>query len=172
MRSDSPPNRPPRERVLELPGLLEELAGRRAAGERVVFTNGCFDLLHAGHVALLEAAAALAEILVVGLNTDASVGRLKGPSRPLTPQGERARVLTALRAVDYVVLFDEETPLRVIRALKPDVLVKGDDYELDAIVGREVVESCGGRVVRVPLLPGCSTTALFAKLRGEPGDSE
>ena len=133
-----------------MPALLSELAGRRAAGERVVFTNGCFHLLHAGHVALLEAAAALGEILVVGLDTDASVARLKGSSRPLTPQGERARVLAALRAVDYVVLFDEETPLRVIEALEPDVLVKGGDYELDAIVGRDAVD--GGRAG--PARPG------------------
>jgi rfaE bifunctional protein nucleotidyltransferase chain/domain len=171
MRSDTPRDHPPRKRLLELPALIEELAGRRAAGERVVFTNGCFDLLHAGHIALLEAAAALADILVVGLNTDASVARLKGPSRPLTPQGERARVLGALRAVDYVLLFDEETPLRVIQALKPDVLVKGDDYALDAIVGREVVEAHGGRVVRVPLVPGCSTTSLLARLRDQSGNS-
>lgn len=172
MRSDVARDRSPRERLLELPALLDELAGRRAAGERVVFTNGCFDLLHAGHVALLDAAAALAEILVVGLNTDASVRRLKGPPRPLMQQGERARVVAALRAVDYVVFFDEATPLRVIQALRPDVLVKGGDYELDAIVGREVVESYGGRVVRVPLVPGCSTTALLARLHEESGNSK
>jgi rfaE bifunctional protein nucleotidyltransferase chain/domain len=171
MRNSAPCDRPSRERLLALPALLDELAGRRAAGERVVFTNGCFDLLHAGHVALLEAAADLADILVVGLNTDASVARLKGPSRPLTPQGERARVLAALRAVDYVVLFDEETPLRVIRVIEPDVLVKGGDYALDEIVGRDVVEARGGRVVRIPLVPGCSTTGLLARLRDQSGNS-
>ena len=139
---------------------------RGAQRGRVVFTNGVFDLLHAGHVALLEAARAEGDVLVVGVNSDASVRRLgKGPDRPLVPEGERARVLAALAAVDCVVLFDEDTPLALIRRLRPDVLVKGADYAREAIVGAAEVEGWGGRVVRVPLVEGKSTTALLRNLR-------
>jgi D-beta-D-heptose 7-phosphate kinase/D-beta-D-heptose 1-phosphate adenosyltransferase len=131
-----------------------------------VFTNGVFDLLHAGHVALLEAARAAGDALVVGVNTDASVRRLgKGADRPLVAEGERARVLAALAAVDCVVLFDEDTPLALIERLRPDVLVKGADYAPEAIVGAAEVEGWGGRVVRVPLVAGKSTTDLVRKLR-------
>jgi rfaE bifunctional protein nucleotidyltransferase chain/domain len=135
----------------------------------VVFTNGVFDLLHVGHVALLEAARAEGGALVVGVNTDASVRRLdKGADRPMVPERERARLLAALACVDCVVLFDEETPLALIERLRPDVLVKGADYARAAIVGADQVEGWGGRVVRVPLVPGASTTALIARLRGKP----
>ena len=134
----------------------------------VVFTNGVFDLLHVGHVALLEAARAEGGALVVGVNGDASVRRLdKGTDRPLVPERERARLLAALACVDCVVLFDEETPLALIERLRPDVLVKGADYARAAIVGADQVEGWGGRVVRVPLVPGASTTALLARLRGK-----
>jgi len=133
----------------------------------VVFTNGVFDLLHVGHVALLEAARAEGGALVVGVNSDASVRRLgKGTDRPVVPGQERARLLAALACVDCVVLFDEETPLALIKRLRPDVLVKGADYARAAIVGADQVEGWGGRVVRVPLVPGASTTALLARLRG------
>jgi len=132
----------------------------------VVFTNGVFDLLHAGHIALLEVARAAGDALVVGVNTDASVRRLgKGADRPLVAEGERARVLAALAAVDCVVLFDEDTPLALIERLHPDVLVKGADYAPEAIVGAAEVEGWGGRVVRVPLVAGKSTTDLVRKLR-------
>jgi rfaE bifunctional protein nucleotidyltransferase chain/domain len=132
----------------------------------VVFTNGVFDLLHAGHVALLEAARAAGDALVVGVNTDASVRRLgKGPDRPLVAEGERARLLAALAAVDCVVPFDEDTPLALIERLRPDVLVKGADYARAAIVGAAEVEGWGGRVVQVPLVEGKSTTDLVRKLR-------
>jgi rfaE bifunctional protein nucleotidyltransferase chain/domain len=135
----------------------------------VVFTNGVFDLLHVGHVALLEAARAEGGALVVGVNGDASVRRLeKGTDRPIVPERERARLLAALACVDCVVLFDEETPLALIERLRPDVLVKGADYARAAIVGADQVEAWGGRVVRVPLVPGASTTALLARLRGKP----
>ena len=135
----------------------------------VVFTNGVFDLLHVGHVALLETARAEGEALVVGVNSDASVRRLeKGTDRPVVPEGERARLLAALACVDCVVLFAEETPLALIERLRPDVLVKGADYARAAIVGADQVEAWGGRVVRVPLVPGASTTALLARLRGKP----
>ena len=134
----------------------------------VVFTNGVFDLLHVGHVALLEAARAEGGALVVGVNSDASVrGLEKGADRPIVPERERARLLAALACVDCVVLFDEETPLVLIERLRPDVLVKGADYARAAIVGADQVEARGGRVVRVPLVPGASTTALLARLRGK-----
>ena len=132
-----------------------------------MFTNGVFDVLHAGHVALLEAARAAGAALVVGVNADASVRRLgKGADRPLVGEVDRARVLAALACVDCVVLFEEDTPLELIRALRPDVLVKGADYGRDQIVGADDVEGWGGRVVRVPLVPGKSTTDLVRRLRG------
>ena len=132
----------------------------------VVFTNGVFDLLHGGHITLLETARAEGAALVVAVNTDASVRRLvKGPDRPIVPQEERARLVAALACVDCVVLFDEDTPLALIRRLKPDVLVKGADYARDQIVGADDVEAWGGRVVRVPLVPGRSTTDLLTRIR-------
>jgi D-beta-D-heptose 7-phosphate kinase/D-beta-D-heptose 1-phosphate adenosyltransferase len=133
----------------------------RKGGLTVVFTNGCFDLIHPGHIDLLERAAALGDLLVVGLNTDRSVTELKGPCRPVTPEGDRARVVAALEMVDYICLFDEDTPAELIAALVPDVLVKGGDYGLDQIVGRETVEEAGGKVVAVPLTEGYSTTDLI-----------
>ena len=138
----------------------------RGEGGTVVFTNGVFDLLHAGHVRYLQRARALGTALVVGLNSDRSVRGNKGPRRPITPEDERAEILEALQCVDAVVVFDEPTPHDIIEALQPDVLVKGADWAEDAIVGRDIVEARGGRVVRVPLEPGRSTTALIEKLRG------
>lgn len=141
---------------------------RRAIAGPVVFTNGVFDLLHRGHVAYLAAARAEGAALVVGVNTDASVRRLKGPGRPLVPERDRAYVLAGLASVNAVVLFDEDTPRDLIAALDPDVLAKGADYALDAIVGADLVTARGGRVVRVPLQDGASTTNLIAKAqRGE-----
>jgi D-beta-D-heptose 7-phosphate kinase/D-beta-D-heptose 1-phosphate adenosyltransferase len=137
----------------------------RAERKTVVFTNGCFDLLHPGHVALLEAARALGDVLVVGLNSDASVTALKGPGRPIRPAAERTETLLALEAVDRVLVYDEETPARVIAALLPDVLVKGADWRPDTIVGSDVVTAAGGRVVRVELVPGSSTTGLIERIR-------
>jgi D-beta-D-heptose 7-phosphate kinase/D-beta-D-heptose 1-phosphate adenosyltransferase len=132
----------------------------------IVFTNGVFDLLHPGHVELLEAARREGAALIVGLNSDASVRRLgKGADRPVTPEAARARVLAGLAAVDCVVLFDEDTPLELITRLQPDVLVKGADYSRDAIVGADLVESRGGRVVRVPLVQGFSTSSIVERLR-------
>jgi D-beta-D-heptose 7-phosphate kinase/D-beta-D-heptose 1-phosphate adenosyltransferase len=149
--------------VDELRGLLEE---HRAAGERVVFTNGCFDLLHPGHIRYLREAAALGDLLVVAINSDASVQRLKGPRRPLQPERERAEILCALETVRYVTLFGEDTPLEVITALRPQVLVKGGDWAIGQIVGRDVVEAGGGRVHSLPFAPGYSTTALIRKVLG------
>jgi D-beta-D-heptose 7-phosphate kinase/D-beta-D-heptose 1-phosphate adenosyltransferase len=155
----------PRPEATPLRTLCDERARWRAEGRKVVFTNGCFDLLHPGHVRLLEAARAEGDVLVVGLNGDASVGRLKGPSRPVFPAAERAETLLALEPVDRVVVYDEDTPRETIAALLPDVLVKGADWAADRIVGREEVEAQGGRVVRVELLPGRSTTALVDHIR-------
>ena len=132
---------------------------------RVVFTNGCFDILHRGHVTYLEQARLLGDALVVGVNTDASVARLKGPGRPLMREGERALILAALSSVTAVTLFDEDTPGELIAALRPDVLVKGGDYTPEDIVGADAVEQGGGRVVVIPYVEGHSTTALIQRLR-------
>ena len=142
----------------------------RAASRTVVFTNGVFDLLHPGHVRYLQVARALGDALIVGLNGDASVRRNKGPERPITPQAERAEILLALSAVDAVVVFDEDTPADIIAAIQPDVLVKGADWAADAIVGREIVEARRGRVVRVPIEAGYSTTAIVERIRRTHGD--
>lgn len=140
----------------------------QAQGKKIVFTNGCFDLLHPGHVQYLEKARSLGDALIVAVNTDASVRRLnKSANRPLNPEGDRARVLAALASVDRVVLFSEDTPQEIISELQPDVLVKGGDYRFDEIVGREVVLARGGRVEVVPFVPGYSTTDLVARIRGD-----
>jgi D-beta-D-heptose 7-phosphate kinase/D-beta-D-heptose 1-phosphate adenosyltransferase len=156
---------PPPDRILSRSALGARVARWRAAGARVTFTNGCFDLLHAGHLALLNAARRPGHVLVVGLNGDASVTRLKGPGRPVVPEAARAAMLAALDAVDAVVVFDEDTPLDLIRDIRPDVLVKGADYAPDQVVGHELVLGWGGEVVLVPLVPGLSTTALVAQVR-------
>ena len=139
----------------------------RSQGLTVVFTNGCFDLLHAGHVRYLNEAHDLGDRLVVGLNGDDSVRRLKGPGRPIIPEGERAEVLAALSAVDAVMVFWTDTPLELVEALSPDVLVKGGDWAVEAIVGGSHVHARGGRVLSLPILPGRSTSALLARLKGE-----
>jgi len=154
-----------RDKIRTLETLQPELALIRDQGSRIAFTNGCFDILHAGHVSYLEAARRTADCLVVGLNTDASVRGLKGAGRPLNSEADRARVLAALGCVDYVVLFAEETPLRLITALAPDVLVKGADYEEDQIVGAAEVKAAGGRVARIPFEHDRSTTALIDRIR-------
>ena len=135
----------------------------RPRSARVVFTNGCFDVLHRGHVEYLEAARGMGDLLVVGLNTDDSVRRLKGPSRPVNPEDDRAYVLAGLAAVDYVTFFAEDTPRDLIVALLPDVLVKGGDYRKEDIVGGAEVEAAGGEVVVAPLVPGRSTTAILQR---------
>ena len=141
----------------------------RAESKVVVFTNGVFDLLHPGHVRYLEVARSLGDALIVGLNGDASVGRNKGPGKPITPQAERAELLLALSAVDAVVIFDEDTPAEIIAAIQPDVLVKGADWAADRIVGRDTVEARNGRVVRVPLEAGYSTTSIVERIRRTAG---
>ena len=157
---------PPAARILTRSELLQRYGRPRA--QRLVFTNGCFDVLHRGHVEYLYAARALGEALVVGLNTDASVRRLKGEGRPLNRELDRAFVLAGLGCVDAVTLFDQDTPARLIAELLPDVLVKGGDYQPRQVVGRDAVEAAGGRLVIVPLIRGHSTTAMLERLRQTP----
>ncbi len=152
------------EKILSREALRRRRAEWRAQGKRVVFTNGCFDLLHPGHLRTLEGARALGDVLVVGLNSDASVLGLKGNGRPLMAERERAEILAALECVDAVTIFSEPTPLELIRALIPDVLVKGGDWGPEEIVGRAEVEAAGGRVVALPYEPGYSTSALIERI--------
>jgi D-glycero-beta-D-manno-heptose 1-phosphate adenylyltransferase len=147
--------------------LMLSLGRERRSSRRIVFTNGCFDLLHPGHIRTLEQARSLGDVLVVGLNGDGSVRRMKGDSRPIMAEDERAEVLAALAAVDYVVVFEQATPRELIARLLPDVLVKGADWAGE-IVGREEVEAAGGKVVSVPLEPGYSTTSILEKIRAIP----
>ncbi len=152
-------------RVILEAGIRAFVEEQRRRGARIVFTNGVFDLLHPGHVRYLQEARALGDLLIVGLNADESVTRNKGPARPITPERERAEVVAALACVDAVVVFREDTPDAIIRAIQPDVLVKGADWPADQIVGRDTVESRGGRVVLVPVEPGYSTTAIVERIR-------
>jgi len=151
-------------RIVELDDLLAMRREWRHYGTKVVFTNGCFDLIHRGHVEYLQKVRALADVLVIGINTDASVQRLKGPGRPITPQEDRAIVLAAFECVDYAVFFDDDTPRNLIRALQPDVLAKGEDYQIHEIVGHDIVQAAGGRVERIPLTHGRATSQIIAKI--------
>ncbi len=153
---------------LSVPDAIAFAESCRKSGRRVVFTNGVFDLLHPGHVRYLRAARAEGDALIVGLNSDRSVRAYKGPSRPITPEEERAEILAALTCVDAVVIFDEETPGRIIHLIQPDVLVKGADWAADAIVGRDTVEARGGRVVRIPVEQGWSTSAIIKRIKSSP----
>ena len=151
--------------ILTLEEAILRFGREKRNGRRIVFTNGCFDLLHPGHIGSLEQARALGDALIVGLNSDASVRQLKGAGRPVLPERERAEILAALECVDAVVIFNEPTPREVIARLLPDVLVKGGDWPGDQIVGREEVEAAGGRVVSIPVVPGYSTTEILRKIR-------
>jgi D-glycero-beta-D-manno-heptose 1-phosphate adenylyltransferase len=144
---------------------VQQTADWQTDGQTIVFTNGCFDIVHLGHIDYLEKARALGHRLVLGLNTDASVSRIKGPLRPVVNEYARARLMAALEFVDLVTLFDEPTPLELIRAVQPDVLVKGDDYTIDTIVGADVVLGRGGSVQTIALVPGYSTTALIERIK-------
>ncbi len=153
-------------KILPLDQLLSTLFAERAGGKRIVFTNGCFDLMHIGHTRYLQAAKELGDVLVVGVNSDASVRSLdKAPDRPIVPDAQRAEVLAALGCVDYVVIFHESDPLQLITSVQPDILVKGGDWALDRIVGRDIVEARGGVVKTIPLVPGLSTTGLLQRIR-------
>ncbi|MCM8761989.1 MAG: D-glycero-beta-D-manno-heptose 1-phosphate adenylyltransferase [Candidatus Omnitrophica bacterium] len=134
-------------------------------GRKIVFTNGCFDILHKGHIRLLKKAKSLGDVLIVGLNTDSSVRRLKGKDRPFLKEDDRAEILSALEMVDYVVLFPQDTPYKLIKIIKPDVLVKGGDYKKEGVVGRDIVEDYGGRVYIFPVIKGISTTKIVEKVK-------
>ena len=155
--------------VLSVAEAASWVAAQRAAGHAVVFTNGVFDLVHPGHVTYLAAARAEGDVLIVAANSDRSVRANKGPSRPVLPEHERAELLAALEVVDAVVIFDDETPAAIVKALQPDVLVKGADWAHDAIVGRDTVEARGGRVVRIDVVPGYSTSGIVARMQQTKG---
>jgi len=152
------------DKICALDDLVVKVASWRKQGHKVAFTNGCFDLLHAGHVTYLEAAKKTSDKLILGLNTDRSVSAIKGPSRPVIHEGDRARVLAALESIDAVILFDEDTPLALIHALKPDVIVKGSDYTEDQVVGGVEVKSWGGGVALIDVVEGRSTSNIIKKL--------
>lgn len=152
-------------RVLDDAGLVAFVREQRAAGRRIVFTNGVFDILHPGHVRYLQAARRHGDLLIVGVNSDASVRRNKGPSRPINPENERAEVLAALDCVDAVSIFDDDTPAAIVRRVEPDVLVKGADWPSDQIVGRDTVEARGGRVILEPVERGYSTTSIIERIK-------
>ena len=156
--------------ILDRGELLRVRAELHAAGRRLVFTNGCFDILHVGHVRYLAAARALGDALLVAVNSDASVRALKGPGRPLMNESERAEMLAALAAVDLVTVFEEESPRKLISELLPDILVKGGDYALDEIHGREEVEAAGGRVLALPFVEGASTTGIIERVKAVISD--
>ena len=147
--------------IVSLLELVPIVAGLKQAGRRIVFTNGCFDILHVGHVRYLKSARALGGTLIVGLNSDKSVKRIKGDKRPIVPERERAEVLSSIRFVDYVVMFDEPDPYNTIAAIKPDILVKGGDWSLENIVGRDIVESYGGEVHTLPFIEGASSSRMI-----------
>jgi len=148
-------------KIKERKELLRIIKNLKARGKRIVFTNGCFDLLHLGHVRYLEKAKSLGDILVVGVNSDSSVRKLKGPKRPILPEGERTEILSGLGCVDYITVFNEADPLKLITSLKPNLLVKGGDWRREQIVGREVVEGSGGELVVIPFVKGASTSNVI-----------
>lgn len=153
-----------RQKIRSAAALVRVVARLRSGNKRVVFTNGCFDILHVGHVAYLKRARELGDVLVVGLNSDSSVRDIKGKLRPINKEADRAIVLSALYFVDFVTIFDGATPERLIRAVKPDILVKGADWKAEEIVGADFVKSYGGRVVRIPFIKGYSTTSVIDKI--------
>ncbi len=157
-------------KIKNLDVLAEIISAEKSRGKKIVFTNGCFDLLHVGHVKYLQKARSFGDLLILGLNSDASIKRLKGDKRPLIGEEERAHILAALDCIDYVVVFDEDTPLKLIEALKPSILVKGGDYTLDGVVGREAVEAAGGRVELVQFVDGKSTTNIIGKILESYGE--
>jgi len=152
-------------KILSLPQAIEQAAQWRIQGQRIVFTNGCFDIVHLGHIDYLEKARALGDRLVLGLNTDASVSRIKGPLRPVVNEYARSRMMAAMAFIDLVVLFDEPTPKELIEAIQPDILVKGDDYTVATIVGAHFVLANGGTVETIPLVKGYSTTSLIERIK-------
>jgi len=155
----------PSQKIKTIKALAVLLAKKKQAGKRIVFTNGCFDILHAGHVMYLQKAKRLGDLLVVAVNSDASVRKIKGCRRPINTQKDRTAVLSALKCVDYIAIFGEKTPEKIIKALKPNIIVKGADWKKSAIVGKKIVESYGGKVVTIPLLKGRSTSGVIKRMR-------
>jgi D-glycero-beta-D-manno-heptose 1-phosphate adenylyltransferase len=152
------------QKVLDFPHLLEEVRSLKHNGHKIVFTNGCFDLLHPGHIAYLQAARRMGDVLIVGLNSDRSVRELKGAARPILTEGERAFILSGLESVSFITIFEESTPLNLIRSILPDVLVKGGDWGLSEIIGRKEVEAAGGKVVALPYEAGYSTSQIIERI--------
>jgi len=153
------------EKILPQEDLLKIVQKLREKGKKIVFTNGCFDLIHVGHVRYLRAARQLGDVLIIGLNSDASIKRIKGAKRPIVPQAERAEILAAMEFVDYITIFDEDTPFTLITQVKPDVLVKGGDWAIEEIVGGDFVIARGGRVVALPFTAGKSTTGIIERIK-------
>jgi rfaE bifunctional protein nucleotidyltransferase chain/domain len=156
---------PTKDKIYELPQLLEKVKEWKSAGKRIVFTNGCFDIMHLGHVDYLEKAKAEGDILIVGLNSDLSTRNIKGPERPIVDENSRSRTLAAMEFVDAVVLFDEDTPYNLIKNILPDVLIKGKDYQIENIVGADIVIQNNGNIITIDLVEGYSTTKIFEKIR-------
>lgn len=154
-------------KVLSLKRIVEIKKKLKRDGKKVVFTNGCFDILHPGHIHLLKRAKRLGDVLIVGLNSDSSIKRIKGQKRPIFSEKQRALILSSIYFVDYIVIFNEDTPLKLIKAIEPDILVKGADWNKNSIVGKDLVEGLGGKVVRIPILKGFSTTSIIQKLKDE-----
>ncbi len=159
-----------RSKVVSLDDLLKKVADHRKNGEKIVFTNGCFDILHVGHVRYLAAARNEGDILVVGLNSDRSTRKIKGEQRPIVQQDQRAEILASLCCVDYITIFNEQNPLALIRSIKPDILVKGDDWPEKEIIGGDIVKADGGEVVRVPVVPNISTTSILKRIINGSGE--
>jgi D-beta-D-heptose 7-phosphate kinase/D-beta-D-heptose 1-phosphate adenosyltransferase len=153
-----------KDKIKDLKPLVELVSKHKNEGKKIVLTNGCYDILHVGHIHCFQESKRLGDILIVAVNSDRSVGTLKGPSRPIVPEEERAELIAAMESVDYVTIFDQEDPLEVIAAVKPDILVKGGDWSIETIVGREIVESNGGKVTTLPLVPGISTSGIIGKI--------
>ena len=153
-----------KDKIKNLGELVEIVGVLKKKGKKIVFTNGCFDLLHIGHVRCFQDSKKLGDVLIVAINSDRSVKSIKSPTRPIIPQDERAEIMSALKSVDYVIIFDQHDPLQIITSIRPDVLVKGGDWDLDTIVGRDVVVSYGGKVFVLPLVPGVSTTQIINKI--------
>jgi D-beta-D-heptose 7-phosphate kinase/D-beta-D-heptose 1-phosphate adenosyltransferase len=149
------------DKIKDFDALLRDVYHYKKEGKKIVFTNGCYDLIHIGHVRCFQEGKNLGDTLIVALNSDRSVRTLKGPPRPIVPQAERAEIIAALDCVDFVTIFDQDDPLEIISAVKPDILVKGGDWTLNTIVGRDIVESYGGQVIPLPLVPGVSTTQII-----------
>ena len=153
-----------KDKIKNLGELLEIVDVYRKEGKKIVFTNGCYDLIHIGHVRCFREGKKLGDVLIVAINSDRSVRSIKGPTRPIIPQDERAEIMSAIKSVDYVIIFDQSDPLQIITSIRPDILLKGGDWNLDTIVGRDVVESYGGKVFSLPLIPGVSTTQIINKV--------